>query len=49
MDRAPGLTVLVNLGNPGEFTRLELAESVLRLTGTQSKLTFKSLLADNLK
>ncbi len=28
----------VNIGNPGEFTMLELAERVLRLTGSQSKL-----------
>ena len=40
MDSEPGFIGPVNLGNPGEFTMLELAESVLRLTGSQSKLTF---------
>ncbi|MFA5205156.1 MAG: UDP-glucuronic acid decarboxylase family protein [Lentisphaeria bacterium] len=29
----------VNLGNPGEFTMLQLAEQVIRLTGAKSKIT----------
>ena len=33
----------VNLGNPGEYTIRQLAEEVLRLTGSRSKLTFKPL------
>ncbi len=33
----------INLGNPSEFTILELAEHVLRLTGSQSKLIYKPL------
>jgi len=37
----------VNLGNPGEFTVRELAELVLRLTGSRSKLTFKPLPQDD--
>lgn len=37
----------VNLGNPGEFTVLELAELVLRLTGSHSKLSFKPLPQDD--
>jgi UDP-glucuronate decarboxylase len=37
----------VNLGNPGEFTMLELAETVLRLTGSKSKLEFKPLPTDD--
>jgi UDP-glucuronate decarboxylase len=37
----------VNLGNPGEYTIRELAESVLRLTGSRSKLTFKPLPSDD--
>ncbi len=37
----------VNLGNPGEFTMLELAEKVLRLTGSKSKLAFKPLPGDD--
>ncbi|HSQ40781.1 MAG TPA: UDP-glucuronic acid decarboxylase family protein [Fibrobacteraceae bacterium] len=30
----------INLGNPGEFTMLELAQMVLKLTGSKSKLVF---------
>jgi UDP-glucuronate decarboxylase len=37
----------VNLGNPGEYTIRELAESVLRLTGSRSKLAFKPLPSDD--
>jgi len=37
----------VNLGNPGEYTMIELAEAVLRLTGSASKIVFKSLPADD--
>ncbi len=37
----------VNLGNPGEFTILELAEKVLKLTGTKSKIIFKPLPSDD--
>jgi UDP-glucuronate decarboxylase len=33
----------INLGNPGEFTILELAEKVLKLTNSKSKIIFKSL------
>jgi UDP-glucuronate decarboxylase len=38
----------VNLGNPVEFTIRELAEAVLRLTGSKSKLIFLSLPQDDL-
>jgi UDP-glucuronate decarboxylase len=37
----------VNLGNPQEFTMLELAEKVLRLTGSKSKLVHKPLPSDD--
>ncbi|MCF6284862.1 MAG: SDR family oxidoreductase [Candidatus Hydrogenedentes bacterium] len=33
----------VNLGNPDEFTIRELAEAVIRLTGSKSELVFKPL------
>jgi UDP-glucuronate decarboxylase len=33
----------INIGNPGEFTMIELAELVLRLTRSKSKLTYKPL------
>ena len=37
----------VNLGNPAEFTMLELAERVLRLTDSRSTLVFKPLPEDD--
>jgi UDP-glucuronate decarboxylase len=37
----------VNIGNPGEFTILELAEKVIRLTGSRSKLVFLPLPEDD--
>lgn len=39
----------VNIGNPGEFTMLELAEMVLRIVGGSSKLVFLPLPADDPK
>lgn len=39
----------VNTGNPGEFTMLELAEKVLELTGSKSKLIFQPLPSDDPK
>jgi UDP-glucuronate decarboxylase len=37
----------VNLGNPGEFTMLELAEKVIKHTGSSSRLVFKPLPSDD--
>jgi dTDP-glucose 4,6-dehydratase len=37
----------VNLGNPREFTILELAETVVRVTGSQSELVFEALPVDD--
>lgn len=37
----------VNTGNPGEFTMLELAEKVIRLTGSRSKIVYQPLPADD--
>jgi nucleoside-diphosphate-sugar epimerase len=37
----------VNLGNPGEFTMVELAELVLELTGSRSELVFEPLPEDD--
>jgi UDP-glucuronate decarboxylase len=37
----------VNIGNPAEFTILELAEKILRLTGSKSKLVFEPLPSDD--
>ncbi len=39
----------VNLGNPGEFTMLELAEQVLKQTGSKSKIVHMPLPADDPK
>jgi len=49
MSTEPGITGPVNLGNPGEFTMLELAEKVLKLVGGKSKLTHLPLPADDPK
>ena len=37
----------VNIGNPGEFTILELAEKVIQLTGSRAKIIFKPLPQDD--
>ncbi len=37
----------INLGNPGEFTMIELAERVIKLTNSQSKLVYYPLPADD--
>ena len=47
MDSERGLSGPVNMGNPVEFTMLELAENVLRLVGSKSKLAFKPLPTDD--
>ncbi len=39
----------VNLGNPGEFTMIELAKQVLELTGSKSELVFRPLPSDDPK
>ncbi len=37
----------VNIGNPGEFTMIELAEKILKITNSKSKLIFKPLPQDD--
>jgi dTDP-glucose 4,6-dehydratase len=37
----------VNLGNPGEFTILELAQTVLRVTGSRSEIVYEALPVDD--
>ncbi|MBR0533013.1 MAG: SDR family oxidoreductase [Bacteroidales bacterium] len=44
-----GFTGPVNLGNPGEFTMIELAEKVLSKVGGKSKIVYKPLPADDPK
>lgn len=47
MDTTAEFVGPVNVGNPAEFTMLELAESVIRITGARSKIVFKPLPADD--
>ncbi len=47
METEKGFTGPINLGNPGEFTMLELAEKVLTLVGSRSKLVFAPLPQDD--
>lgn len=46
-DSRPDFLGPVNLGNPGEFTMIELAEKVLAHTGSNSKLVYKPLPGDD--
>jgi UDP-glucuronate decarboxylase len=46
---ADDFTGPVNLGNPGEFTMLELAEKIIKYTSSQSKIIFMPLPADDPK
>jgi dTDP-glucose 4,6-dehydratase len=39
----------VNIGNPNEFTLLELADTVLRVTGSKSEIVFEALPVDDPK
>ena len=47
MDSADDFVGPVNIGNPNEFTMLELAEKVITLTGSKSRLIFKPLPSDD--
>ena len=47
MDSPADFTGPVNIGNPGEFTMLELAEKVLKLVGGKSRISFHPLPADD--
>ncbi len=49
MDSPDHITGPVNIGNPGEFTMIELAEMVLKLTGSKSQLVREPLPADDPK
>lgn len=49
MGTPKGFTGPVNIGNPNEFTMLELAENVLDLVGSKSKLTYMPLPQDDPK
>lgn len=45
--RQPGFPGPINLGNPGEFTMIELAQLILKITGSKSKLIFQPLPSDD--
>eukprot|EP00923_Selenidium_pygospionis_P035928 GHVN01063009.1.p1 GENE.GHVN01063009.1~~GHVN01063009.1.p1 ORF type:complete len:313 (-),score=-6.79 GHVN01063009.1:101-1039(-) len=49
MQTEKGFPGPVNIGNPVEFTMLELAEKVIELTGSGSKLVFQDLPSDDPK
>jgi UDP-glucuronate decarboxylase len=49
MESPADFTGPVNVGNPREFTMLELADLVIRLVGGSSKITFKPLPQDDPK
>lgn len=47
MNSREGFIGPVNLGNPDEFTMMELAEKVINLTGSSSKIVYKPLPSDD--
>ena len=47
MQSPAAITGPINLGNPGEFTMLELAEEILSITESSSKLVFEPLPQDD--
>jgi len=49
METSDDITGPVNIGNPSEFTILELAEKVIQLTDSKSKIVFKPLPPDDPK
>ncbi len=49
MGSEPGFTGPVNLGNPSEFTIKDLAQQVISLTGSASKIAYEVLPADDPK
>ncbi len=49
MNTDDSVTGPVNVGNPNEFTMLELAQKVIDLTGSSSKLVFEPLPSDDPK
>lgn len=49
METSDDITGPVNIGNPSEFTILELAEKVIQLTDSRSKIIFKPLPPDDPK
>jgi UDP-glucuronate decarboxylase len=49
MNSPENITGPINIGNPGEFTMLELAKEVIRITGSKSEIKFMPLPSDDPK
>ncbi len=47
MNTGEEITGPINVGNPGEFTILQLAEMVIRMTGSKSKIIYSALPSDD--
>lgn len=47
MESREGFTGPINIGNPGEFTMLELAEKIIALTGSRSEIRHEALPQDD--
>ena len=47
MNSEAGFAGPVNIGNPGEFTMLQLAETILKLSGSKSKIIHQPLPSDD--
>ncbi len=47
MNTSDEITGPINVGNPGEFTILELADMVIKLTGSKSKIIYRPLPSDD--
>jgi UDP-glucuronate decarboxylase len=47
MNSREGLIGPMNIGNPGEFTILQLAETIIRMTSSRSRIQFDSLPEDD--
>ena len=47
MDSSEEVDFPVNLGNPGEYTMLELADFIIELTGSKSEIAFQPLPTDD--
>ncbi len=47
MNSGDDVTGPINIGNPGEFSMIQLAEQVREQTGSQSELVFKPLPIDD--
>jgi UDP-glucuronate decarboxylase len=49
MDSSDDIIGPVNIGNPGEFTMIQLAQAVIEITGSRSELVMEPLPADDPK